>query len=137
MTPDERHRAPALWLVTSAIAASAGVAMWASAYEAILILVLTLTCAAVARVIGRGRRPEGVAVRATWVDALVLVALGVGIALLATTPGVSGDRDGQGRSVTSVAPVVSVVSGASAVSGTSAVPVVSGASAVPVASAVS
>lgn len=102
MTPDERHRAPALWLVTSAIAASAAVAVWVGAFEAIQILVLTLACAAVARVIGRGRRPEGIAVRATWVDALALVALGVGIALLATTPGVSGDRGDQGRSVSSV-----------------------------------
>jgi hypothetical protein len=107
VTPDERHRAPALWLVTSAIAASAVVAIWVGTYEAILVLVLTLACAAVARVIGRGRRPEGVAVRATWVDALVLVALGVGIALLATTPGVSGDQDGQGRSVSSVSSVPS------------------------------
>lgn len=102
MTPDERHRAPALWLVTLAIAASAAVAMWVGAFEAILVLVVTLACAAVARVIGRGRRPEGVAVRATWVDVLVLVALAAGIVALAATPGVSGERDGQGRSVSSV-----------------------------------
>lgn len=99
MTPDERHRAPALWLVTSAIAASAVVAVRVGPSEAILVLVVTLACAAVARVVGRGRRPEGVAVRTTWVDALVLIALALGIALLATTPGVSGDDDGQVRSV--------------------------------------
>ena len=89
----ERHRAPALWLVTAAIAAALGVAMVVGPREAAGVLVVTLAAAAIARVIGRGRRPEGVAVRAAWVDAAVLLVLAAGIAVLSLSPGVNPNQD--------------------------------------------
>lgn len=89
----ERHRAPALWLVTAAIAAALVVAMVVGPREAAGVLVVTLAAAAVARAVGRGRRPEGVAVRAAWVDAAVLLVLAAGIAVLALSPGVSPNQD--------------------------------------------
>lgn len=89
MTPEERHRAPALWVVALAVGTAAGVAVLVDARWAATVLVVTLAGAAVARVTGRGRRPEGIAIRATWVDVLVLVVLAVGIALLSLSPGVT------------------------------------------------
>lgn len=87
--PDsERHRAPALWLVVTAIAVSCVVAVTAGAREASTVLVATLLAAAVSRLIRRGRRPEGIAVRSTWADVLVLVVLAVGIGVLMLAPGV-------------------------------------------------
>lgn len=80
-----RHRAPALWLVMVAIAGATITAVVADADIAAAVLVVTLLCAAAARLIRRGRQPEGLAVRAVWVDVLVLVSLAVGIALLAVT----------------------------------------------------
>ena len=56
-------------------------------YPAIGVLIATLVLAATARLIGRGRRPEGIAVRDTWVDLVILGGLGVALALLAA-PGV-------------------------------------------------
>jgi hypothetical protein len=85
----ERHRAPALWLVLAATVATVLTAQLAGVYPAIGVLIATLALAAVARLIGRGRRPEGIAVRATWVDLLILVALAGALALLAGTPGVA------------------------------------------------
>lgn len=84
----ERHRAPALWIVTAAILAAGTVAVQVSTRAGIALVVGTLALAAGARVAYRGRRPEGVAVRATWVDVVVLATLACSIALLATTPGV-------------------------------------------------
>jgi hypothetical protein len=84
----ERHRAPALWLTSAALAAAVVVAMLVGTRQAAAVLAAALAAAAVARVVGRGRRPEGVAVRATWLDVAILVVLAGGIAVLATTPGV-------------------------------------------------
>jgi len=84
----ERHRAPALWLVTAAIVATVVTAVVVGPRTASAVVVATLALSAVARLALRGRRPEGVAVRATWVDVLVLTALAVGIAAFAGTPGV-------------------------------------------------
>ena len=84
----ERHRAPALWLVLAATVATVLTALLAGAYPAVGVLAATLALAAVARLIGRGRRPEGIAVRATWVDLLILVALAAALVLLAA-PGVA------------------------------------------------
>ncbi len=98
MTEEERHRAPALWLVVAALAVAVVVAAVVGAFEGLVLLSLTLAAAGVARVVGRGRRPEGVAVRSTWQDAAVLVALAVTIAVLAATPGVGGDTGGGPRS---------------------------------------
>lgn len=84
----ERHRAPALWLVTAAIVAAATVAVQVGTRAGIAVVVGTLGLAAGARVAFRGRRPEGVAVRAAWLDVIVLAALASAIAVLATTPGV-------------------------------------------------
>lgn len=58
------------------------------AIPAVRVLIGTLALAAVARLIGRGRRPEGIAVRDTWVDLLILGGLAVALALLAA-PGVA------------------------------------------------
>lgn len=84
----ERHRAPALWLVLAAVIATAAFAVEAGARAGIAVVVGTLGLAAGARLAYRGRRPEGVAVRSTWVDVVVLAVLASAIALLATTPGV-------------------------------------------------
>lgn len=84
----ERHRAPALWLVGGAVAAAAIAAVLADARVGLGILVGTLGLCAGARLALRGRRPEGVAVRSTWVDVLVLAVLAIAISVLATTPGV-------------------------------------------------
>lgn len=86
----EHHRAPALWLVVAAIALATGVAVWRGAFDGAAVLVSTLVVAAVARLVGRGRgrRPEGVAVRSTWVDVTVLLVLAAGIATLMLAPGV-------------------------------------------------
>jgi len=106
------HRAPALWLVALAVVAATGVTLLTDAQWGAMVLVLALGGAAVARVLGGGRRPEGIAVRAVWLDTVILLALAVGIALLSTTPGVAGGpgpgdlrgpppADVQGRSVVS------------------------------------
>lgn len=84
----EHHRAPALWLVVAAIALATGVAVWRGAFDGAAVLVSTLVVAAIARLVGRGRRPEGVAVRSTWVDVTVLLVLAAGIATLMLAPGV-------------------------------------------------
>lgn len=92
MTPPpeqaDRRRAPALWLVAAAIAAATVVAAVLGAREAATVLCGVLVVAAVARLIGRGRRPAGVAVRATWFDVAVLLVLAAGIGMLMVTPGV-------------------------------------------------
>lgn len=84
----ERHRAPALWLVVVALAAVCVVAVLVGTREALAVLAGTLVSAAVARLVGRGRRPDGVAVRSTWVDVLVMLVLAAGIVALMFTPGV-------------------------------------------------
>lgn len=103
MTEEERHRAPALWVVTAGIGVALGLGVLVGAAAGLLVLAVTLVGAAVARVVRRGRRPEGVAVRSVWLDAVVLLALAAAIAMLAVTPGVStpGDpgRTGQTRSM--------------------------------------
>ena len=86
--PAERHRAPALWLVVAAIVLAPFAAWRWGAYEGLAVLVSTLVLAAVARLIGRGRRPEGIAVRSTWLDVVVLLGLALGIGVLMLTPGV-------------------------------------------------
>jgi hypothetical protein len=95
VTEEDRHRAPALWVVVGALVAAILVAWFVGALEGLLLLVMTLGGAAVARLLGGGRRPEGVAVRSTWQDVTVLLALALAIVLLAVTPGVAssgGDR---------------------------------------------
>lgn len=74
--------------MVSAIAVSCVVAVTVGAREAATVLVATLLAAAVSRLIRRGRRPEGIAVRSTWLDVLILVVLAVGIGLLLLAPGV-------------------------------------------------
>lgn len=87
-TAAERHTAPALWLVVLCLVAATVTAAVAGARPGAAVLVLTLLGAAVARLVGRGRRPEGIAVRSTWLDVVVLVLLAVGIAALMVSPGV-------------------------------------------------
>lgn len=84
----ERHRAPALWLVTAAIVVAVLVTVAGSTHGAIAVVVAALGLSAAARLALRGRRPEGVAVRAVWADVVVLGVLAIGLALLAGTPGV-------------------------------------------------
>ncbi len=84
----ERHQAPALWLVLLALAAVAVTARVGGALPALVVLAATLVVAAVSRLVGRGRRPEGIAVRSTWMDVAVLGLLAVGIMGLMFTPGV-------------------------------------------------
>ncbi|MDT0165665.1 DUF3017 domain-containing protein [Actinotalea sp. AC32] len=84
----ERHRAPALWLVTLAIGVACVAAVVEGARSAALVLVATLVGAALARLTRRGREPEGIAVRSTWFDVVVLTGLAVGIFVLQTAPGV-------------------------------------------------
>lgn len=84
----ERHRAPALWLVLAATVATLLTGLLVGAYQAVGVLIATLVLAAAARLIGRGRRPEGIAVRDTWVDLVILGGLAVALALLAL-PGVA------------------------------------------------
>lgn len=94
MTEEERHRAPAPWVVVACLAAGVAVTWFVGALPGLLVLVLVLAGAAVARLVGRGRRPVGIAVRSTWQDAAILLALAVTIAVLATTPGVAEDDEG-------------------------------------------
>ena len=98
MTEKERHRAPALWVVVAGLAAAVAVARVVGAFEGLLLVVVTLGGCAVARVVRRGRQPEGVAVRSTWQDAAVLLVLAAAIAILATTPGVDTGAGGVPRS---------------------------------------
>ena len=84
----ERHTAPALWLAVLAVVGAVLAAWLASARTGAAVLVAALVGAAVARLVGRGRRPEGIAVRSTWVDVVVLLVLAAGVAVLLTTPGV-------------------------------------------------
>ena len=97
MTEEERHRAPALWVVVGGLLVAVGTAYVVGATEGLVVLAVTLTGAAVARLLWRGRRPEGVAVRSTWLDATVLLALAAAIATLALTPGVSTGTGGVPR----------------------------------------
>jgi len=97
VTEEEQHRAPALWLVVAGLAVAIGTAYRVGATEGLLVLALTLAGAAVARLVWRGRRPEGVAVRSVWQDAAVLLALAAAIATLALTPGVSSGTGGLSR----------------------------------------
>ncbi|HWS58599.1 MAG TPA: DUF3017 domain-containing protein [Actinotalea sp.] len=82
------HHAPALWLVAAAlvVATVAGVLYGAPLGSA--LIAATLSSAAAARLVLRGRRPEGIAVRATWLDVTVLSVLALGIGVLLTSPGV-------------------------------------------------
>ncbi|MCU1430903.1 MAG: hypothetical protein JWP95_8 [Actinotalea sp.] len=84
----ERHRAPALWLVVAGLAAATVTAAVRDAGQGAALLALTLACAAIARLVGRGRRPEGIAVRSTWLDVVVLLGLAAGVAVLSLSPGV-------------------------------------------------
>ena len=84
----ERVHAPALWLVVALVAVVTAVGLLVDAQLGATVLAATLACAATVRLVLRGRRPEGIAVRAAWLDVTVLAALAVGIGLLATTPGV-------------------------------------------------
>ena len=84
----ERHTAPALWLVVVALVGAAATAVLDSARAGASVLAALLVVAAVARLIGRGRRPEGIAVRSTWVDVSVLLMLAIGIGVLMLSPGV-------------------------------------------------
>lgn len=97
VTEEERHRAPALWVVVAGLAVATGAAYLVGASEGLMALALTLAGAAVARLVRRGRRPEGVAVRSTWQDATVLLVLAATIASLALTPGVSTGTGGVAR----------------------------------------
>lgn len=96
--PVERHTAPALWLVVLALVGTTLTAVAAGARIAAAVLVATLVGAATARLIGRGRRPEGIAVRSTWLDVTVLLLLAGGIGLLMLAPGVAPDPGAAGRS---------------------------------------
>ena len=84
----DRHRAPALWVVVGGIVVAAVAAATDGARSAAIVLGVTLLGAVLARVTRRGREPEGIAVRSTWWDTLVLWGLGLGILLLQGTPGV-------------------------------------------------
>ena len=84
----ERHRARALWLVVAGIAAATVVGAVRGAFDGLALLVSTLVLAAVARLVGRGRRPEGIAVRSTWLDVVILLTLAVGVGALMLSPGV-------------------------------------------------
>lgn len=84
----ERHTAPALWVVVLGLVVAVVVAVAVDAAAAAAVLAAVLVGAAVARVIGRGRRPEGIAVRSTWVDVLVLLTLAAGVGALGLAPGV-------------------------------------------------
>lgn len=84
----ERHQAPALWLVVLALGIVTVTAAAAGALVALGVLVATLLIAATARLVGRGRRPDGIAVRTTAVDVTVLTVLALGITVLMFTPGV-------------------------------------------------
>ncbi|MCL3859901.1 DUF3017 domain-containing protein [Actinotalea sp. K2] len=86
--PAERHTAPALWLVVLALAGGAVTSVTVGARAGSLVVVGTLVLAAVARLLGRGRRPEGIAVRSTTFDVVLLLGLAVGVGLLLTTTGV-------------------------------------------------
>lgn len=97
MTEEERHRAPALWLVVGGLLVALGSAYVVGAAAGLVVLALTLAGAAVARLLRRGRRPEGVAVRSVWQDAAVLLALAAAISTLALTPGVSPGTGGVPR----------------------------------------
>ncbi|MBC7306538.1 MAG: hypothetical protein H5T80_06325 [Dietzia sp.] len=84
----DRHRAPALWVVLGAIAVATVVAVVDGAGPSAVVLGLTALGAGVARVVRRGRAPEGIAVRSTWWDAVVLGGMALGILVLQGTPGV-------------------------------------------------
>ncbi|HEY3436379.1 MAG TPA: DUF3017 domain-containing protein [Actinotalea sp.] len=84
----DRHRAPALWLVVAAlVVVTVSAVVWGARTGATL-LAATLLASAVARLIGRGRRPEGIAVRSTTMDVTVLLFLALAVAILAASPGV-------------------------------------------------
>lgn len=97
MTEEDRSRAPALWVVAGGLLVAVGTAYLVGAAEGLVVLALTLAGAAVARLLWRGRRPTGVAVRSTWQDAAVLLLLAAAIAMLALTPGVSPGTGGISR----------------------------------------
>ncbi|WP_250447327.1 DUF3017 domain-containing protein [Actinotalea sp. C106] len=84
----ERHRAPALWLVATAIALACVATEVVDAQVGVVVIIGTLVAAAVARLVGRGRHPEGVAVRSTWQDAVTLGGLAVAMGVLVLAPGV-------------------------------------------------
>ena len=86
--PAERHTAPALWLVVAALVGVAVTAVADGARSAVAVLVATLLAAATARLVGRGRRPEGVAVRSTALDVVVLTTMAVALGVLMFSPGV-------------------------------------------------
>lgn len=88
MRPPDRHTAPALWLVALAVVGATVLGATSGGRVGATVLVATLVTAAVARLVLRGRRPEGVAVRSTWQDVATLLVLAVGIGVLMLTPGV-------------------------------------------------
>lgn len=85
----DRTRAPALWLVALGIAAATITAAVADARIGGFVLIGVLVSGAVARLVLRGRRPVGLAVRDTWADVVVLTVLAVGIVVLLGSPGVT------------------------------------------------
>lgn len=86
--PLDRHRAPALWVVVGGIGVAAVAAAVEGARSAAIVLGVTLLGAGLARITRRGREPEGIAVRSTWWDTVVLWGMAAGILLLQGTPGV-------------------------------------------------
>jgi hypothetical protein len=84
----ERHRAPALWLVGGAILTACAAALLQGSRAAALVVAATLVLAAVARLVRRGRLPEGIAVRSTVADVLVLLSLAAAILVLQSAPGI-------------------------------------------------
>lgn len=90
--PHEQHdrtRAPALWLVALGIAAATIAAAVSDARVGGFVLIGVLGAGATARLVLRGRRPVGLAVRDTWADVVVLTVLAVGIVVLLGSPGVT------------------------------------------------
>lgn len=85
----ERTRAPALWLVALGIAAATIAAVVFDARAGGFVLIGVLGSGATARLVLRGRRPVGLAVRDTWADVVVLAVLAVGIIVLLGAPGVT------------------------------------------------
>lgn len=78
----------ALRFVAAALVVTAVLAVTASASAAGAFLATSCALAAVLRGVLRGRRPPGLAVRATMTDVAVLVALALAIGVLSFSPGV-------------------------------------------------
>ena len=89
MTPaTESSRGLVLWLVLGAVALACLAAVAHSARAGVAVLVATLVLLAAVRGRLRGRRPEGLAIRATGLDVAMMLAAAVALTVLSTTPGV-------------------------------------------------